>query len=136
MMPTALSIFLLLAAAPAMAGEVTVIDGQTLQVDGRTYRLVGVAAPAMGETCRVLGHTRDCGLIARAQLLDLTAGATVECRRMDAAPPAARCLSNGYDLSAGMVHTGWARATDAAYDPIEAKARAARRGMWRPDRPE
>ena len=51
-------------------------------------------------------------------------------------PPAAHCLSNGYDLSAGMVHTGWARATGAAYREIETKARAARRGMWRPDAPE
>jgi endonuclease YncB( thermonuclease family) len=135
-MRAALSIFLLLLAVPAMAGEVTVIDGQTLEVDGRTYRLTGIAAPAMGETCRVLGHERDCGLIARAQLLDLTAGAKVECRAEAAGPATARCLSNGYDLSAGMVHTGWARATAAAYVEIEAKARAARRGMWRPDAPD
>ena len=136
MMRAALSIFLLLLAVPALAGEVTVIDGHTLRVDGRIYRLAGIAAPAMGEMCRVLGHDRDCGLIARAQLLDLVAGAKVECRAVTVGPSAARCLSNGYDLSAGMVHTGWARATAAAYDAIEAKARAAHRGMWRPDRPE
>ena len=131
----ALAILLLLG-VPAMAGEVMVIDGQNVQVDGRSFRLTGIAAPALGVRCRIRGHEQDCGRIARAQLLDLTAGATVECRDLATDPAAAHCLSNGYDLSAGMVHTGWARATGTAYREIEAKARAARRGMWRPDAPE
>ena len=48
----------------------------------------------------------------------------------------APCRAGGYDLSEGMVYTGWAK-TDTKqmnrYAALEAAARRARRGMWRRD---
>ncbi|MCP4328140.1 MAG: thermonuclease family protein [Alphaproteobacteria bacterium] len=119
----------------ADAQALVVIDGQTVDLDGTAFRLAGILVPVPGEICTVRGQDRDCGRIARAQLLDLTAGAVVECRAIEVAdqgPVVARCLANGYDLSYGMVYTGWAHAADAVYRNTEIEARDARRGMWNP----
>jgi endonuclease YncB( thermonuclease family) len=42
---------LALAAFPAFAESVHVVDGDTLQVNGVTYRLWGIAAPESGQPC-------------------------------------------------------------------------------------
>ena len=46
----------------------------------------------------------------------------------------ADCTAAGYDLSEGMVYTGWAMVQPDAsdrYGAIEKQARAAKRGLWR-----
>ena len=69
--------------------------------------------------------------------MDLVAGTEVTCEAAPgdgAAPLVARCRAGGFDLSANMVHTGWAladRAAGTAFVVIEKKARAAGRGLWR-----
>jgi endonuclease YncB( thermonuclease family) len=42
---------LTLAALPAFAESVRVVDGDTLRVDGVTYRLWGIDAPESGQPC-------------------------------------------------------------------------------------
>lgn len=121
-----------------VVGSARVIDGATVEVEGRRLRLEGIAAPAPGTRCRLRGNEQDCGRISTAALIDLTAGVEIACLlRADTAQDGtryARCHADGYDLSEGMVHAGWARAdlgqTDR-YVAFEAEARAARRGMWR-----
>ena len=49
---------------------------------------------------------------------------------------AAHCFADDYDLSAGMVYTGWALADGEAgkrYLETERGARDGRRGLWRGD---
>ncbi len=128
------------APATTLSGTAAVIDGQTLELAGHRLRLEGIAAPALGARCRLRGAERDCGLISSAGLKDLTAGATVTCERRASVAadgvPRAACQADGYDLSEGMVYTGWARADltqMARYEALERDAREARRGMWRPD---
>jgi endonuclease YncB( thermonuclease family) len=123
-----------------LSGEAAVLDGQTLTIDGRTLRLEGIVAPPLGHRCQLRGTMRDCGLISGTGLKDLTAGAVVQCiSRRELAPDGvryARCSADGYDLSEGMVYTGWARADLAQtdrYEGFEAGARAKKRGMWRTD---
>lgn len=125
------------AAAAALQGSPTVIDGQTIEVGGKSLRLYGIRAPALDERCRFQDRSIACGRISRTALLDLTAGATVRCtlraQRRDG-PPAAVCHAGGYDLSEGMTYTGWARADRAVTDTylrFERDARKHRRGMWR-----
>jgi len=123
------------AAAGPSKPAVEVIDGNTLIVGASRHTLYGIKAPSLGETCMVRGAMRDCGLIARSSMLDLTAGATVVCDRAPgAAASRSRCRANGYDLSEGMVHTGWARALadgPRRFKRIMAEAKDRKRGMWR-----
>jgi endonuclease YncB( thermonuclease family) len=70
--------------------------------------------------------------MARASLLDLTAGARLVCRQ--AGGEQYRCTAGGYDLSEGMVYTGWAvplPGAPPAYARVLADARARPRGIWR-----
>ena len=125
-------------AAETLAGPFEIIDGDTLRVDGRLVDLVGIKAPVPGARCAVAGKTIDCGRISTTALLDLTAGAGVICELLK--PPVgtsagrARCRAGGYDLSEGMVYTGWAVAQPAETSPYarhERSARARGRGKWR-----
>ncbi len=134
-----LVIVVLLVAPPALAGPAgpaTVIDGNTLEVAGARLRLHGIDAPDLDQPCRLRGRTQACGVIARAALMDLTAGAELDCemRGRDADGRAlATCTADGYDVAEGMVYTGWALALDGAparYHTVERQAEAARRGLW------
>ncbi len=132
---------LVLAAAPAMTADLTgaptVIDGDTLEVQGQRLDLYGVDAPEIDRTCAADGKTYPCGIVARAALMDLTAGASVECtikRGDETGRVIATCLAGGYDLAAGMAHTGWGVAKRNLSErnvPVENRARKAGRGLWR-----
>lgn len=140
-----LCLALVIAAGPSALAEVAgpprVIDGDTLEVQGVTIHLYAVDAPELGQTCRIGNRPYDCGEIARAALLDLTAGVAVTCRLVpasaggrDAVGRIGRCDADGYDLSEGMTYTGWAlalRQVSERYAAFEDRARAARRGLWR-----
>lgn len=124
------SVFL---AGSAHAGSADVLNGGRLTVDGVTHVLYGIKSPALGEQCQLRGKSRDCGVLARAGLKDLTAGATVICKPSKVAPDASKCLSDGYDLSEGMVYTGWAVPLPAAPQRLHKlmkRAKTKRHGMW------
>ncbi len=125
---------------PLQAGEyrgpATVIDGETLTVEGTRFRLWGIDAPDIRQTCRLGDRSYPCGRISATALMDLVVGGPVECRTVDEVPGVARCWAGGYELSEGMVHTGWALAMPrdhTRFAPIEKQAEAARRGLWRGD---
>ena len=115
-----------------LTGAPEVVDGQTLVVAGSRLRLEGIVAPPPGTLCQVRGNQQDCGRISTTALMDLTAGAEITCRRREQVAADgtryARCRAAGYDLSEGMVYTGWAEA-DAAqmsrYGALEDAARHA-----------
>lgn len=131
-----------------MAGTARVVDGDTLRIDGRTFRLWGIDAPELVQGCRLDGRNYACGREAAAHLRRLvSAGAvpgeaaalgapTVVClpRSSDAmGRPAALCRLGDMDLGAEMVRAGWAlvfAAHGTDYEPEEAEAREAQRGLW------
>lgn len=118
-----------------LRGPATVIDGDTLVIAGRLLDLQGIEAPEIGRRCRLRDKDFDCGQISRSALLDLTAETEVICH-VDASltPGTARCLADDYDLSEGMVYTGWAladRDVGQHYLDLETGAQAAQRGFWR-----
>lgn len=132
--------------AAELKGAPVVIDGETLDVGGTRVRLYGIDAPDMRQRCEIRGRAYNCGRISRTALMDLVAGVKqVSCRLRDPAnaattnekrksAPLATCAAGRYDLSAGMVHTGWALAwprTGTVYAKIEKKAAKERRGLWR-----
>jgi len=141
-LPALLIPALLLVSAPPVAaeqikGKATVIDGETLRVAGQTIRLLGIHAPKRGDKCTLKGRLIDCGHISATALMDLTAGAKVSCQIIATRKDGrllGRCHAANYDLSEGMVHTGWARiASDARtrYRHVETAARTRQRGLWR-----
>ncbi len=138
-------LLLALSLAPAQAGEPSpapeaitgrpeVLAGDLIEVEGRRFRLYAIDAPEPGQQC-LLRKLYDCGAVARSALLDLTAGIPVTCETLPAeGPEVARCVAAGYDLSEGMVYTGWAladRAISEQYLPFELEARAKNHGLWR-----
>lgn len=122
-------------AQETVEGPATVEDAATIAVEGRTLRLYGIAAPRPGERCTMRGVEIDCGHIAATALMDLTVAAEVTCRILDAGaePPVALCTAGGYDLSEGMVHTGWARPLPGAAEKLfrsQELARSRDQGLW------
>ena len=135
-------LFLGCTAARAVAGVPEVVDAETLRVDGKQYRLYGIDAPEAGQRCTVNEKLYDCADIAKSALMDLTAAASVICVAVQKAKPLndgtliARCSANGYDLSHGMVYTGWAMAdpkTGGRNRSLEIEASRTKRGLWRGD---
>lgn len=123
-----------------LEGPAEVVSASTLKIEGTLLRLYGIAAPQQGESCPLNGRRIDCGHIAATQLMDLTAGATVTCdiREHETDPPTARCLAGDYDLSEGMVYTGWARPLVFAPDQLKQAQETARErgnGLWKGDFP-
>ena len=134
-----------LSAGPALAGEpaekpesVTgqpeVLAGDLIEIEGRRFRLYAIDAPEPGQRC-LLKKLYDCGEVARSALLDLTAGIPVTCAPLPAeGAEVARCEAAGYDLSEGMVYTGWAladRKMSEHYLPFQREAEARNHGLWR-----
>lgn len=126
-------------AAPVLAdvtGRPTVIDGETLEVGGERFRLYGIDAPDLRQKCEIRGRRYDCGKVSRSALMDLVAGVEVRCVPRESTPRESRvatCFAGGYDLSEGMVHTGWAMAMPrrgTKYARIERSSKKARRGLW------
>ncbi len=123
-------------AQTATVGPPEVIDGETLRLGGTTFRLHGIDAPDLAQRCEIRGRAYDCGRVSMTALMDLVAGVEIRCVARPGAtggPVAANCFATGYDLSEGMVHTGWALAMPrhgTKYAGIEAKARKAKRGLW------
>lgn len=119
--------------AADIVGAPTIVDGETLEVGGARFRLWGIDAPDPRQRCVIRGRDYNCGRISTTALMDLVAGVKVRCRPVAKSPGVARCYAGGYELSEGMVHTGWALAmprNHARFAPIEKKAAAARHGLW------
>jgi endonuclease YncB( thermonuclease family) len=125
-------------ASTTLSGRAEVHSGDSLTVSGTRVRLVGIDAPEEGQRCQVAtGRSYDCGRISATALMDLTVATEVACRltgdTLDGLP-LANCTAGGYDLSKGMVHTGWALAwprTGTIYAAVEVAARKRRHGLWR-----
>ncbi|MCG8545080.1 MAG: thermonuclease family protein [Alphaproteobacteria bacterium] len=130
------------AAADASATDeaaATALSGDRLALSGKQYCLFGIDAPEPGQQCKLKsGKPYNCGTIAKTALMDLILGATVHCTPVaqqdaKAACTVAKCAAGGADLSANMVHTGWALARPdarAVYGAIEAKAKQRKYGLW------
>jgi endonuclease YncB( thermonuclease family) len=121
--------------------KIVSIDGDTLKAgDGAEYRLFGIDAPELHQTCsEANGRAWACGRAAKARLTTLIKGGSVNCeaRATDRfGRIVAVCHAEGVpDLGETMVRQGYAVALgDAAGNPYagaETDAQNAKRGIWR-----
>lgn len=124
------------AAANVIEGPAEVIDGDSFRVGGTHVRLFGVDAPEYAQTCYANGAPVQCGLMAKEALEGLIAGSTLVCvpQATDTyGRTVARCRTSGVDLADALVASGWAtafRRYGQDYAAAEARARAARAGIW------
>ena len=120
-----------------VAGTVSVVDGDTLDLHGQRIRLWGIDAPESWQLCSVDGKPWRCGQAAALALSDRIGRGTVRCEERDVdrwKRIVARCRIGSDDLGAWLVGQGLALAFvrySEDYVAEEAEARAARRGIWR-----
>ena len=119
------------AAADEVSGPVDVINGSTMVVAGQTVHLADIIVPPLGSKCIWHGKPLDCGVLARAGLKDITAGANVVC--IPVAANAHRCKDGNFDLAFGLIHAGWAVPVKGApghYHKKMQDAKEHKRALW------
>jgi endonuclease YncB( thermonuclease family) len=137
-----LALALLVAAAQAsqptlpVYGMATVGDGDSLSIGNQRFRLFGVDAPELDQTCSRDGQHWACGAEAKAQLAKLVAGKQVRCTQVSIDQHeriVARCITRDIDLNWAMVESGYAvafRKYSSDYVAAEARAKEAKLGLW------
>jgi len=121
--------------------KIVSMDGDTIRAaNGAEYRLFGIDAPELAQTCsEANGKSWLCGRAAKAKLTTLMKGGNVSCesRATDRfGRIVAVCSAAGVpDLGEAMVRDGYAidlgGAAGNPYRDAEAEAQTAKRGIWR-----
>jgi len=125
-----------LSAVTAIAGETVtgtpeVIDSTTMIVGDKTVQLDNIVSLKPGNACVWKNRPLDCGVVATAGLKDLVAGSNVVCKQNTSGKYT--CTADGYDLSYGLIHAGWAvpdRAAPAHYVNKMNQAKMRKLGFW------
>lgn len=141
---TAGAIHSLTAETSTLSGQVTVIDGDTLEMHGQRIRLAAVDAPEAGQYCESnVGRRYRCGQTASLALADFIGRATVHCspeydrsgrpqRSYDRT--IATCKAHDRDLGSWLVESGWAipywKYGGDRYRDEHDRARFMRLGIW------
>ena len=122
---------------PTSLSNVTATDGDSLRSRGKDYRLVGIDAPELNQTCRdERGRNWACGREAHAHLRAFVGRGTVNCAsnsRDRYNRELGRCSAQDVaDLGEAMVRAGYAvDFMNGGYRSAEAEARREKRGIWR-----
>ncbi|WP_332302487.1 thermonuclease family protein [Rhizobium sp. GR12] len=116
------------------AGRFFVIDGDTLSKGSERFRLLGIDAPELSQTCRRGGETWPCGAEARRVLQRIIEGAAFSCSgssRDRYGRLLVYCSAGDRDVSSEMVAAGFAIASGYfQFSGEQAGARREARGIW------
>ena len=119
------------------AGELQVVDGDSLRRGDMDIRLHGIDAPEYRQTCRDKhGVEYPCGKQATNALRGLVGKREVSCSSIETdryGRAVAVCRIGALEINGEMVRLGWAVAYlshSLSYVRLEAEARRARRGIW------
>jgi endonuclease YncB( thermonuclease family) len=119
------------------SGAAVVIDATHLEIAGRRFKLYGIDAPDIDETCSdAQGKEYPCGVDARQALADLVKGGSVSC--LPRGPNEndemlGVCSTGTIDLAQAMIGAGWAiadRTRTLYYEKAEEEARVKKQGLW------
>jgi endonuclease YncB( thermonuclease family) len=129
--------------SPGWAADAIINDADTLRLGGTSYRLDGIDAPELDQTCLdEKGNVWPCGIEAKDQLAALVGSRAVQCedKGPDSAYPTRRigiCSIEGEatSLNQWLVREGWALNFEpyakGRFKSDEADARDNRRGVWK-----
>ena len=126
------------AMADDLAGQASVVDGDTLEIHGRRIRLWGIDSPESSQLCRGEDSSQyRCGAQAANDLDAFIARRTVNCIPLSLDPygrTVATCSVSGTDLGEWLVRNGlaldWPKYSKGRYDAVQRDAERAGRGMW------
>ena len=127
---------LLCVAANSALAQVKVVDGDSLEIGDRRIRLDGIDAPEFVQTCfTALGEEYACGKEALDFVEELIKDKPVDCRCLPEKDRYGRelceCFVDDVSVNTALVQAGWAMSyRDAKYDELQAKAEAAKCGIW------
>ncbi|ANW00814.1 thermonuclease family protein [Bradyrhizobium icense] len=128
-----------IARADDMAGQASVIDGDTLEIHGTRIRLWGVDAPESSQLCRGEDSSQyRCGAKTATELDAFIARRPVNCSHVNLDPygrVVATCSVGGTDLGEWLVRKGlaldWPQYSKRQYDGAQRAAEHAGRGLWK-----
>src|ERR1700674_3921046 len=126
------------AAADNLAGQASVIDGDTLEIHGTRIRLWGIDAPESSQLCRGDDSLQyRCGAKAANDLDAFIARRPVSCLPISLdryGRTVATCSVGDVDLGDWLVRNGlaldWPQYSKRKYDEAQREAEQAGRGMW------
>jgi endonuclease YncB( thermonuclease family) len=124
--------------AERLAGQVSIIDGDTLEIHGTRIRLWGIDAPESSQLCRGEDSLRyRCGAKAANELDAFIARRPVDCSPVSLDQyrrTVAVCSIDGVDLAEWLVRNGlaldWPKYSKGKYDGAQRDAEHAGRGIW------
>lgn len=121
--------------------DIVSVDGDSLRAgDGAKYRIFGIDAPELKQSCKKAnGDDWLCGRAAKVKLTKLIKAGNVTCTIKDTdryGRNVAMCSADGVpDIGETLVREGYAidlgGKTGYAYANAEREAREAKRGIWR-----
>ena len=128
--------------SPSMAAEIVVTNGDTFRLDTTIYRLDGIDAPEIDQTCLdQSGDVWPCGVAARDRLNGYLGNRAVRCEDKGPDPVykhrrigICSIESEATTLNEWLVREGWAikfePSAKGRFAAEEADARVNRRGLW------
>jgi len=128
--------------AETIAGQASVVDGDTIEVDGARVRIMDLDAPEVDQTCLLRDDGREwpCGRIAATILSEWISQYRVTCRTYgtdNAGRWLARCDVDTIDVATWMAGNGWGLPNqDCHCEAVRAWAtfaRSKRAGIWGSD---
>jgi endonuclease YncB( thermonuclease family) len=136
------AVLLLAIVGPSLAAEIAVMDGDTFQLDNTIYRLEGIDAPEIDQTCLdQSGEVWPCGVTVRDRLSAHIGKRAVRCE--DKGPDRVykhrrigicSIESEATTLNEWLVREGWAIKSESSakgrFAAEEADASENRRGLW------
>lgn len=120
-------------------GNFIAVDGDSLRQGEQDFRLHGIDAVELHQSCVKKRETYPCGQEAKRALDRLVRGKTLNCVSLESdryGRGVVECRAGAIDINSEMVRLGWAIAYtrhSRAYLNEEANARRNKRGLWQGD---